>query len=545
MYTQGDDDDDDDDDDEWLGSTHYAGGTKREPLRTFTMPGCGKTLSVEQRPPQDGAALWESGSGAVVWEAASAAIAHLDATYATAGLLGKRCLELGSGSGLCGLACAALGAERTTLTDLPEALPLLRSNAAASAWASVVDVRELCWGDAAAVAGCTGADLVVCVDCVYQPEHYEALAATLQALDARRYLVAWVERGRGEEALLSRLQSSFACEPVVSEGGTMLLWATLRRPATPGGMADGAAGGAADGAAGGGAGGAGVGGAVAGGAAAGGAVGGAAGGAVDGAAAGGAAADGAAGEFGLGEQAAYALAELISFELSAAALRALSGCSQAMQQAAAAALGEARRGAELEARLELGATTSWGAACCRRGARRLSVNGEPVTHNMRLLVRWAALSGVAELKLKHACIGAKGTRVLAAAGARGDLDGLRVLDLSHNFIGDGCVELLCEHALRPGPHSGFRRLRVLNLSSNAIADRGLHTLCAAVADGALGSLATLRIAANDIGAEPIQALAAVLAGGALGALTELVVPTGQERSPALKGACSARGLKLV
>jgi len=164
---------------------------------------------------------------------------------------------------------------------------------------------------------------------------------------------------------------------------------------------------------------------------------------------------------------------------------------------------------------------------------------------MRLLVRWAALSGVAELKLKHACIGTRGTRVLAAAGARGELDRLRVLDLSHNFIGDGCVELLCEHALRPGPHRGFRRLRVLNLSSNAIADRGLHTLCAAAADGALGSLATLRIAANDIGAEPIQALAAALAGGALGALTELVVPSGQERNPALKGACSARRVKLV
>ena len=239
--------DGDGDDDEWLGCTHYAGGTKREPLRSFTMPGCGKTLSVEQRPPQDGAALWESGSGAVVWEAASAAIAHLDATYATAGLVGKRCVELGSGSGLCGLACAALGAERTILTDLPEALPLLRSNAAASAWASVVDVRELCWGDAAAAAGCTGADLVVCVDCVYQPEHYEALAATLQALDARRYLVAWVERGRGEEALLARLQPSFACEPIVSDGGTRLLWATLRGAATPGGMAGGSTGGAADG----------------------------------------------------------------------------------------------------------------------------------------------------------------------------------------------------------------------------------------------------------------------------------------------------------
>ena len=538
MYAQGEDGGDDDD--EWLGSTHYAGGTKQEPLRTFTMPGCGQTLSVEQRPPQDGAALWESGSGAVVWEAASAAIAHLDATYAPAGLAGKRCVELGSGSGLCGLACAALGAERTTLTDLPEALPLLRSNAAASAWASIVDVRELCWGDAAAVAGCTGADLVVCVDCVYQPEHYEALAATLQALDARRYLIAWVERGRGEEALLARLQPSFACEPVVSDGGTRLLWATLRGRGTPGETAGGTASGAADGPAGAAADAA-AGGATAGGGAAGGATGGAA----AGGAAGGAAAGGTAGDFGLGEQAAYALAELISMELSAGALCALSGCSRAMQQAAAAALGAARRGAELEARTELCASTSWGAACCRRGARRLSVNGEPVTHSMRLLVRWAALSGVAELKLKHACIGARGTRVLAAAGARGELDRLRVLDLSHNFIGDGCVELLCEHALRPGPHRGFRRLRVLNLSSNAIADRGLHTLCAAAADGALGSLATLRIAANDIGAEPIQALAAALAGGALGALTELVVPSGQERNPALKGACSARRVKLV
>ena len=70
-------------------------------------------------------------------------------------------------------------------------------------------------------------------------------------------------------------------------------------------------------------------------------------------------------------------------------------------------------------------------------------------------------------------------------------------------------------------------------------------LSAAMADGALGSLATLRIAANGIGAEPIHALAAALTDGALGALTELVVPTGQERNPALKGACSARGVKLV
>jgi len=47
-------------------------------------------------------------------------------------------------------------------------------------------------------------DLVICVDCFYQPEHYPALATTLSDLAAPALLV-WRERGRAEDAMLQLL----------------------------------------------------------------------------------------------------------------------------------------------------------------------------------------------------------------------------------------------------------------------------------------------------------------------------------------------------
>ena len=44
-----------------------------------------------------------------------------------------RVLELGSGTGLCGIVAAKLGARETVLTDLAPLLPLLERNAAANA----------------------------------------------------------------------------------------------------------------------------------------------------------------------------------------------------------------------------------------------------------------------------------------------------------------------------------------------------------------------------------------------------------------------------
>ena len=101
--------DDDDDDCPW-----QCGGTsadKRQSHRVFHMPKMAVTLSVAQ----DGGSiasteLWSRGAGAVVWEAAEATVRYLDASFAPDRLRGQRVLELGAGTGVCGLACAAMGA---------------------------------------------------------------------------------------------------------------------------------------------------------------------------------------------------------------------------------------------------------------------------------------------------------------------------------------------------------------------------------------------------------------------------------------------------
>lgn len=217
----------DDDDDDWLASSYYAGGVKQAPRRELRMPRCGHTLSIEQRPPADAAALWATGGGAVLWEAAEHVVALLDATFFAPddGLNGRRCIDVSAGSGACGIACSALGAERTVLTDLPEALPLLRANAAASAWAERFEVHELRWADAPPPPSCAAADLCLCVDCIYQPEHYAALAATLARLSARRYLLAWAPRDRGEEAFVARLvdEHGFVVDATATEASAAVL----------------------------------------------------------------------------------------------------------------------------------------------------------------------------------------------------------------------------------------------------------------------------------------------------------------------------------
>ena len=122
---------------------------------------------------------------------------------------GLRIIELGSGVGVSGIAAAALGA-RVLVTDLEEALPLLRINAEANAARCVhaPTVAALEWGcDEAAVAHafeCSdpggwwdrGGDddgeasaprpaLVLCSDVVYEPAAYEPLVQTMTVLATR------------------------------------------------------------------------------------------------------------------------------------------------------------------------------------------------------------------------------------------------------------------------------------------------------------------------------------------------------------------------
>jgi hypothetical protein len=104
-------------------------------------------------------------------------------------------LELGSGTGACGLAAAALGAQRVVLTDKASLVPAMRQNIAAnehlcSGDSQVISCTALEWSDnmaplAGLEEGADGADIVLMSDClnpVYGETHAVALAATLHAL---------------------------------------------------------------------------------------------------------------------------------------------------------------------------------------------------------------------------------------------------------------------------------------------------------------------------------------------------------------------------
>ena len=114
--------DDDDDARGW-----QSGTPKQHRARIFELTS-GQSLSITQDTSMSAEALWACGAGAVVWEAAEATLAYLESAFAPTGLQGKAVVELGAGTGVVGLACAAKGA-RVTLTDLETALPLLRANA--------------------------------------------------------------------------------------------------------------------------------------------------------------------------------------------------------------------------------------------------------------------------------------------------------------------------------------------------------------------------------------------------------------------------------
>ena len=225
-----------DDDDDALG--WQSGTPKQHRARIFELTS-GQSLSITQDTSMSAEALWACGAGAVVWEAAEATLAYLESAFAPTGLQGKAVVELGAGTGVIGLACAAMGA-RVTLTDLETALPLLRANAEQNYAATrahhnitrrlePIEIKALPWGEP--LPDGLRADLVIACDCVYQPSAYTHLAATIAALGAP-CLLSWRARGKQEEVVLEHLASAgFALTRVHSTpDGTVI---TRAMPPTP------------------------------------------------------------------------------------------------------------------------------------------------------------------------------------------------------------------------------------------------------------------------------------------------------------------------
>ena len=150
--------------------------------------------------------------GTEVWPAAVALVRALEVPPWREHLSEARLVvELGAGTGACGLAAAALGAHDVLLTDQPSLLPTCLANVAANGMERCVRAEALEWTEALPVTVLPhGADLVLMSDClnpVYGDTHAQCLAATLRVILSRAVmfgserepigLLAQARRGKG------------------------------------------------------------------------------------------------------------------------------------------------------------------------------------------------------------------------------------------------------------------------------------------------------------------------------------------------------------
>ncbi|XP_063827385.1 protein N-lysine methyltransferase METTL21D-like [Ostrinia nubilalis] len=142
---------------------------------------CLKTLKIYQK--------MEGDVNCVVWDASLVLAKYLETMcqHKPDFLSGIKVLELGSGLGVVGLTAATLGAQ-VTLTDLPEALPLLRLNinenkTKIGSMGGYATAESLVWGDSTSEILKEEFDMIVMADCVYYEEAIDPLVQTLQSLN--------------------------------------------------------------------------------------------------------------------------------------------------------------------------------------------------------------------------------------------------------------------------------------------------------------------------------------------------------------------------
>lgn len=108
------------------------------------------------------------------------------------GIQGKRVLELGSGTGVLGLACARTGASHVVVTDNePELLTLLERNIEANALSTKVSAKPLDWEDKSTYLNeCF--DCVVAADVLYAGDGSSFCQALLSHLSSAPFSEAFV-----------------------------------------------------------------------------------------------------------------------------------------------------------------------------------------------------------------------------------------------------------------------------------------------------------------------------------------------------------------
>jgi predicted nicotinamide N-methyase len=239
MATREDDEDDinpvtmilpDDQDEEKRFPTRQVGAPVEQLDQQHYVRSIDSTVVIRQLPSQ--------GISFQLWPAATSLVNLLDHhrrdptnSPLSSTLMGHRrplnILELGSGTGLVGIAAAATLGANVTLTDLPHVIPNLRFNADANTSVltlngGAVHVAPLSWGEADDVELIgRDFDLVLASDVVYHDHLYDPLLETLRSflLDSENdkgggkvFVMAHLRRWKKESVFFKKARKLFQVE---------------------------------------------------------------------------------------------------------------------------------------------------------------------------------------------------------------------------------------------------------------------------------------------------------------------------------------------
>ncbi|KAH6827276.1 putative methyltransferase family protein [Perilla frutescens var. hirtella] len=196
------------------------------PPQSYLLHSINSTIAIRQLPSQ--------GISFQLWPAAAALVALLDrqtqstslSCLTTTNSRRLRILELGSGTGLVGIAAAALLGASVTVTDLPHVLPNLQFNVNGNAGiveprGGEVRVAAVSWGDVQQMEGVGREfDVILGSDVVYHDHLYEPLLQTLKFFLTRGereerevvFVMAHLKRWKKESAFFKRANKFFDVE---------------------------------------------------------------------------------------------------------------------------------------------------------------------------------------------------------------------------------------------------------------------------------------------------------------------------------------------
>lgn len=130
--------------------------------------------------------------GATVWDCSLVLTYYMEHTDT---VKDKRVIELGSGTGLVGLAAAMLGASEVLLTDRSHLLQGIRHNVQINSLGGTVRVEELEWGEACSHL-CPPFDVILLSDCFYDTHSTTKLLKSIAELSGTTTLIIFAHEDR-------------------------------------------------------------------------------------------------------------------------------------------------------------------------------------------------------------------------------------------------------------------------------------------------------------------------------------------------------------